>query len=195
MSELRRRMIQDMKLRGFTQATQESYLGSVRQVAKYYMRSPDRLSEEELRDFFLWLVQERQASPSTVRQYLSGIKFLYEHTLRRDWPTLGLIRPVKRWVLSGVLSREEVGDLLGRVKIFKHRVALDLIYACGLRLLQATRLHVTDVDTQRMQILVRKGKGGKDTSRVPTRSSSTWPATSIASPSPTGVSSPWTSVP
>ncbi len=162
MTQLRRRMTQDMKLRGFSEKTQASYLGAVRQVAKYYMRSPDRLSEEELRGFFLWLVQERQTSPSTVRQYLCGIKFLYEHTLRRDWPTLSLVRPARRRALPVVLSREEVGDLLGRVKIFKHRVALNLIYACGLRLLEGTRLHVTDVDSQRMQILVRNGKGGKD---------------------------------
>ena len=143
MTELRRRMIEDMKLHGFSERTRASYLATVRQLAKHYMRSPDPLSEEELRIFFLHLVQERKASPSTVRQYLSGIKFLYERTLGRDWPTLPLLRPAKRRTLPVILSREEVWDLLGRVETFKHRVALNLIYSCGLRLLEATHLRLT----------------------------------------------------
>jgi site-specific recombinase XerD len=155
-------MIEDMKLHGFSERTQASYLATVRQLAKHYMRSPDQLSEEDLRIFFLHLVQERKASPSTVRQYLSGIKFFYESTLGREWPTLSLVRPAKRRTLPVILSREEVWDLLGRVETFKHRVALNLIYSCGLRLLDATHLRLTDVDAERMQVWIRHGKGGKD---------------------------------
>jgi len=162
MTELRRRMIEDMKLHGFSARTQASYLAVVRQLAKYYMRSPDELSEDELRQFFLWLVQERNASPSTVRQYLSGIKFFYESTLRRDWYTLDLVRPAKRKTLPVVLSQQEVQHLLSLVDNPKHRMALSLIYACGLRLLEATHLKLADIDVQRMQIWVRNGKGGKD---------------------------------
>jgi integrase/recombinase XerD len=162
MTKLRDRMIEDMKLRGFSEKTRESYLAAVRQLAKRYMRSPDLLSEEELRAFFLHLVQERKASPSTVRQYLCGIKFFYERTLHRDWPTLSLVRPAKRRALPVILSREEVRDLLDRVRTYKHRVALTLIYSCGLRLLEATHLLLTDVDSQRMQLWIRNGKGGKD---------------------------------
>jgi len=152
-------MIKDMKLRGFSQRTQGAYVSVVRQLAKRYMRSPDPLSEEELRIFFLHLVQERKASPSRVRQYLSGIKFFYERTPGRDWPTLSLVRPAKRRTLPVILSREEVWDLLGRVETFKHRVALNLIYSCGLRLLEATHLRLTDVDGERMQLWIRHGKG------------------------------------
>ena len=162
MTELRRRMIEDMQLAGFSPRTQQSYVGGVRQLAKYYRRSPDQLSEEEIRQFFLWLSTEKKAAVSTFRQYLSGIKFFYENTLRREWPTLDLIRPAKRRSLPAILTREEVWDLLGRVETLKYRVALELIYSCGLRLLEATHLRLTDVDAERMQVWIRHGKGGKD---------------------------------
>jgi site-specific recombinase XerD len=159
-------MIEDMKLHGFSEQTQECYVGAVRQLAKYYMRAPDQLTEEEIRAFFLWLTTEKQASPCTVRQYLSGIRFLYESTLRRDWPVLDLVRPAKRKKLPVVLSRQEVHQVLREVEHPRYRMAFRLIYACGLRLLEATHLTVGDIDRDRRLLWVRHGKGNKDR-RIP----------------------------
>ena len=89
---LRQRMIEDMQLRGLSEKTQETYLRTVRQLAEYYGKSPEHIEEEELRQYFLYLGNEKQVSPSTFTQALCGIKFFYVHTLRQEWSTLDLIR-------------------------------------------------------------------------------------------------------
>ena len=162
MTELRRRMIEDLALAGYSPKTQRSYLDAVRKLAKYYMRSPDRLSEEEVRQFFLYLINRRKAAKSTVTIYLCGIKFFFEKTLGRLWPVFDLVRPKRSKKLPVVLSREEVRAVL---KLIKHpviRMALTAMYACGLRISEAVRLTVRDIDGDRKQLWVRCGKGGKD---------------------------------
>ena len=113
MTDLRRRMIEDMQLHGLSPATQGCYAGAVRSLALHYGRSPDQLSEHDIRQYFLYLVRERNASESTIRVHRYGIKFFFEKTLKRDWPVLELIRPAKREKLPVVLGVEEVGRLLG----------------------------------------------------------------------------------
>lgn len=108
MSALRQRMIEDMQLRGLSEWTQESYIRAVRQLAEYYGKSPDQLSEEELRQYFLYQKNEKQASRNTCTVALCGIKFFYEHSLQRAWPTLSFMRPPRGHKLPVVLSREEV---------------------------------------------------------------------------------------
>jgi integrase/recombinase XerD len=164
MTELRRRMMEDLALAGYSPKTQKSYLDSVRALAKYYMRSPDQLSEEEVRRFFLYLINGRKAAKSTVTIHLCGIKFFYEKTLGRVWPVFDLVRPRRSKKLPVVLSREEVRAVL---KLLKHpvvRMALTVMYACGLRISEAARLKVKDIDADRKQLWVRFGKGGKDRS-------------------------------
>jgi integrase len=104
------------------------------------------------------------ASPSTVRQYLCGIQFFYESTLRRDGYTLDLVRPAKRKTLPLVLSQQEVNELLRLVDNPRCRMALKLIYACGLGLKGALHVKVADLDAERGLLWVRQGKGGKDRS-------------------------------
>jgi len=162
MSELRKRMIHDMQLRGFAEKTQEAYVGAVKGLAKFYRRSPDQLSEEEVRNFFLHLVNERQASRSTVTIYLCGIKFFYERTLGRKWLTFGLVRPRKRAKLPVILALEQVRHILSLVKNPVARMALRTICSCGLRLSEGIHLQVADIDSKRMVVWVRDGKGGKD---------------------------------
>jgi integrase/recombinase XerD len=164
MTELRRRMTEDLQLAGFTPKTQKSYLGAVRGLAKYYMRSPDLLTEEEVRQFFLHLINERKSARSTVTIYLSGIKFFYETTLKREWKVFGLVRPAPTKRLPVVLSREEVSTILGLIKKPMIRMALTTIYACGLRVSEAARLRVKDIDSGRKLLWVRDGKGRKDRS-------------------------------
>lgn len=162
MTELRRRMIQDMELRGFSPKTRKAYLGAVQGLARFYRRSPDQLSEEEIRQFFLHLVNVRHAARSTVTVYLCGIKFLYEKTLGRNLPVLGLVRPRKRVKRPIILSITEVKELLNRVRHPLCRMTLTLIYSCGLRVSEGVHLKVSDIDGQRMLVRVENGKGGKD---------------------------------
>ena len=162
MSRLRQRMIEDMQLRGFSTKTQEAYLRVVRQLAEHFGRSPQEITEEDLRQYFLYLKNEKKAARSTCTQALCGIKFLYEHTLKREWSTFDLVRPAKEKKLPVVLSQEEVCRVLSCLRSFRHYVCLSTIYSCGLRLGEGIRLQVPDVDGDRMMIHVHCGKGGKD---------------------------------
>ena len=164
MTDLRRRMIADLQLAGYSEKTQQSYLMAVRGLAKYYRRSPDELSEEEVRAFFLHLINERKSAPSTVRIYLYGIKFFFTKTLQRQWAFLDVVRPAKRKRLPVVLSQTEVRTILGYLRNPVVAMALRLIYLCGLRVSEATRLTLADVDWERRLVWVRGGKGGKDRS-------------------------------
>ena len=162
MTKLRQRMIEDMQLRGLAEKTQESYLRVVRQLAEYYRKTPDQISEEELRQYFLYLKNVRRVSHSSCTVALCGIKFFYERTLRREWPTLELVRSPREKKLPVVLSVAEVGRILGCVSRMKYRVCLGTLYSCGLRLKEGLHLQIPDIDRDRLQIHVRHGKGGKD---------------------------------
>jgi integrase/recombinase XerD len=103
---------------------------------------PDRISEEELRQYFLYLSQVKKVSPSTFQIALSAIKFFFEYTLQRQWATLELVKPIREKKLPVVLSVEEVGRVLARVHRARYRVCLSAIYACGLRLQEGIHLQV-----------------------------------------------------
>jgi site-specific recombinase XerD len=155
-------MLEDLRLRGFSPKTQEAYLGAVRQLAAYYHKPPDQIGEEELRQYFLYLTQVKRVSPSTCTIALTGIKFFYQHTLHRDWPTLELIRPLREKKLPAVLSIPEVQSVLNCLHTPRYRVCLSTIYACGLRLQEGVGLQVGDIDSGRHLLHVRGGKGNKD---------------------------------
>lgn len=161
MTPLRQRMIEDMQLRGLSARTQECYVAAVRQLAAHHHRSPDQLSEEDLRQYFLYLTQEKKVARATATIALCGIKFLFEHTLKRDWTTLRFVRPARERKLPVVLSREEVRRILAAVRIPVYRICLTTIYACGLRLLEGAHLQVSDVDGGRMVLHIH-GKGKID---------------------------------
>jgi site-specific recombinase XerD len=154
-------MIQDMQLRGFSARTQECYAAAVRQLAEHHHSSPDQLTEEHLRQYFLYLANQKKVARATATIALCGIKFFYEQTLQRQWPTLRLIRPPHEKKLPVVLSREEVRRILAQVRIPVYRACLSTLYACGLRLLEGARLQVPDVDSARMMLHIH-GKGKKD---------------------------------
>lgn len=162
MTELRRRMMQDLALAGYSPKTQKAYLDAVRALAKHYMRSPDQLSEDEVRGFFLHLITVKKAAKSTVTIHLCGIKFFFEKTLGRQWPVFELVRPRRSKKLPVVLSREEVRAVLKLVRHPMARMALTTMYACGLRISEVARLTIGDIDADRKQLWVRFGKGSKD---------------------------------
>jgi integrase/recombinase XerD len=161
MTTLRRRMLEDLQLRGLAPKTQQCSVAAVRQLAHYYRRPPDQLSDEELRQSFLSLRNEKNVAESTFRIHLYGIRFFYERTLTRPWPVFDLGRPRHPQTLPVVLSPQEGRDLLARVKNPPAQMCLRLIYACGLRLTEGTQLQVSDIDAQRMLGQVRCGTGGK----------------------------------
>lgn len=164
MTELRRRMMEDLQLAGYSPKTQKSYVDAVRNLAKYYMRSPDVLTEDDIRRFFLHIITVRKAAKSTVTIHLCGIKFFYEKTLGRKWFVFDMVRPSPTKKLPVVLSREEVRAILQRVRMPVVKMALTVIYACGLRNAEGVKLRIGDIDTGRKLLWVRCGKGWKDRS-------------------------------
>lgn len=162
MSALRQKMIEDMQLKGLAVRTQEAYVNAVLQLSRRFKKSPDCIDEEELREYFLYLKNEKQVADSTFSIALCGIKFFYEQTLKKEWHTLQLVRPDRKKKLPVVFSREEVKRVLSCAHRFQYQVCLHTIYACGLRLLEGTRLGVKDIDSDRKMLHVVQGKGGKD---------------------------------
>ena len=162
MSELRKRMIECLQLGGLSERTQESYVRAVRQLAEHYHKSPDLISEEELRQYFLHLKNVKHYSRNTMTIAICGIRFCYKQTLNRNWNIFGIVRPAPEKKLPVILSRAEVRQILAAVRLPHYRVCLATIYSCGLRLQEGTNLHVADIDSARMMIHVRHGKGAKD---------------------------------
>ena len=162
MTCLKQRMIEDLQLRGLSPRTQDAYVRVVRQLAEHYDKPPDEITEEELRQYFLYLTNGKGVSASAFRGALCGIKFFYQYTLKREWPTLDLVRPAKEKKLPVVLSVEEVHQVLGCVRRRHYRVCLTTIYSCGLRLQEGVHLQVADIDSARMLVHVHRGKGAKD---------------------------------
>jgi integrase/recombinase XerD len=162
MSPLRQRMLNDMQLRGLAPKTQAVYVFAVQQFATHYGKSPEQITEEEVRDYFLYLINEKHVAPSTVSIALSAIKFLFFHSLQRPWPTFELIRPPQRRPLPAVLSVDEVHRVLATLRLPRYHACLTTIYAAGLRLGEGVNLRVAQIDSARMVIHVQAGKGGKD---------------------------------
>ena len=161
MTPLRHRMIQDLQLRGYADRTIEAYVHAVAQLAKFYHASPDGLTEEQIREYLLYLSTVKKVARATHTIALCGIKFFYQQTLRRDWTVLDVARPKGEKKLPVVLSRDEVWRILDQVRIAVYRVCLTTIYACGLRLMEGARLQVPDIDGERTLLHIH-GKGGKD---------------------------------
>jgi integrase/recombinase XerD len=162
MGAIRDRMLAEMELRGMAAATKKSYLTCCRLFVAHFMKSPEQLQMEDVRTFLLYLTRERKIGPSTVHVYLSAIEFLYRHVLRRPEVIDDIPFPRVPQKLPDVLSREEVMQLLGAVRSLKLRTILTTAYAAGLRISEALRLRIEDVDSTRMVLHIRGAKQGKD---------------------------------
>lgn len=162
MSELRKRMIECLQLRGLAERTQEAYTRAVRQLAAHYHKSPDQISEAELRQYFLYLKNVKHYSRNTMTIAICGIRFFYEQTLQRNWAIFGIVRPAPEKKLPVILSLAEVRQILACIRRPRYKVCLTTIYSCGLRLQEGTHLQVADIDSARLMIHVRHGKGAKD---------------------------------
>ena len=124
MTPLRHRMIEDLKLRGYSDSTQTLYVTAVRQLCAHFDKSPGKITEEELRDYFLYGKNVKKWARSTSTVALCGIKFFYENTIQRPWPTLLFIRPGHEKKLPVVLSRDEVREILSNIELLRYRACL-----------------------------------------------------------------------
>jgi integrase/recombinase XerD len=156
------RMLQDLQLRGMAKATQDNYLRAVRKISEHYNKLPDQITENEIREYFLYLKNVRKYGRSASTLAMCGIKFFYTYTLQREWPTLTLVRAPHEHKLPVVLSQQQVQQILCSIRMFRHRACLTTIYGCGLRLSEATHIQVGDIDSYHMVLHVKHGKGGKD---------------------------------
>lgn len=162
MTSLRQRMIEDLHLRGYSERTVEAYVSAVARLAQYHHTAPDHLSEDQLREYLLHLTRVRKLARPSLTVALCGMRFFYERTLGRHWTILDVARPKRDKKLPVVLSREEVWRVLGAVRTPAYRACLTTIYACGLRLMEGTQLHVPHVDGTRRLLHIHHGKGGVD---------------------------------
>jgi len=162
MSALRKKMREDLRLAGMSESTQREYIRAVRQLSEHYDKSPADITEEEIRKYFLYVMEVKKWKRPTCTIAICGIKFFWEHTLRRDWTTIGLVRPAREKKVPVILTREEVSSILQEVKLLRYRVCLETIYSCGLRLGEGVGLQVGDVDSARMMLHIRGAKGGKE---------------------------------
>jgi integrase/recombinase XerD len=162
MTPLRQRMIEDMQLRFLSAGTQRAYLHYITGLARFYQTSPDHLSLEELREYQLYMINERQYSAESVNHFVAAAKFLYNVTLETPWPEDALPRCRVPHQLPVVLSVAETSEFFPHVSTIRYRAALMTAYGAGLRVSDVVALQVGDIDSQRKLIRVRQSKGKKD---------------------------------
>jgi integrase/recombinase XerD len=162
MTELRRLMLQAMTVRGMAPRTQQSYVSAVRRLAKHYRRSPDSLTTAEVQSYLARMIEVEHLSWSTCSIAANAFRFLYHVTLGLSEIDFVVPRSRQPQRLPEILSLEEVSRLFAAAAHAKHRLLFETIYACGLRVSEATRLKVRDIDRDRMTVRIEQGKGRKD---------------------------------
>ncbi|OEF99176.1 hypothetical protein BHF71_09850 [Vulcanibacillus modesticaldus] len=151
-----------LELKGYSTKTRKSYLGHITRLTIHYQSHPIELSQEKIQKYLLHLINEEKKSNSYVNQAISAIKFLYQEVFNKSKPILNLPRPKKERKLPDILSKEEVLQILNSVNNEKHKAILYLVYSAGLRVSEVVRLRISDIDSKRMLIHIRQGKGKKD---------------------------------
>jgi integrase/recombinase XerD len=162
MTPLRRRMIEDMQLRNFAPGTITIYVNCVARFAQRFGTSPETLGPEHVRAFLLHLIQQRKVSWSYYNQHLQALRFLYHTTLGRDWVLQHIACPKRPRRLPVVLGPDELTRFFAAIGSLKYRALLMTAYAAGLRVAEVATLRVEDIDSGRMTLRIRQGKGRKD---------------------------------
>ncbi len=163
LTELPKGYLEILEQKRYAKSTIKTYTAYFRQFVDYFSgQSLDGISVEQINDYLLKLINKESMSPSQQNQYINAIKFYYEKVLGREKQYYKVERPKKESKLPDVLSKEEIASMIRVTKNLKHKSLIVLIYSCGLRRSEAINLKLTDIDSQRMLIKIRGGKGKKD---------------------------------
>ncbi len=162
MTHLRQRMLEELQRRNYSNSTVRSYIYAIEDFAKYFHRSPERLGPEHIRRYQAYLFRERKLSAGTIEGRTAALRFLFVKTLRRPYLLDYIPFPKRPRRLPTILDQQEVARLIDSASNLMHRTMLMMLYATGLRRAEMCHLKVSDIDSNRMVIHVRQGKGGHD---------------------------------
>ena len=162
MTHLRKMMLEELQRRNYTQSTTRAYLRAIDDLARHFHRPPDQLGPEQIREYVAHLFRDRKLTDNTVNQRVGALRFFFIKTLRKVWSVEETPYPKKRFHLPVILSPDEVGRLIESALIPFHRAILVTLYATGVRRAELAKLKLADIDSQRMVVHVRGGKGRKD---------------------------------
>src|SRR5262245_12700490 len=155
-------MLEELQRRNYAPNTIKAYVRIIQEFAEYFHRSPDKLGPQHLRQYQAYLFQARKLEAGTVQQAVAALRFFYVKTLKRRYLLDDIPRPKRGRKLPVILSPEEVAQLIGAASNLFHRTMLMTLYSTGVRRAELCRLHVSDIDSQRMVVHIRHGKGGHD---------------------------------
>lgn len=162
MSPLRKKMLEDLRIRNYSHKTIDIYIRCVAQFARHFGKSPDMLGPDDIRAYQVYLVESKKSSWSAFNQTVCALRFFYQVTLGREWIVEHIPFPRQEKRLPVVLSVRELRTLFRSVDSPKHRMVLMTMYACGLRVSEAVGLCLSDIDSERKLVRVRQGKGKRD---------------------------------
>ena len=163
MTELQQQMLEELQRRNYSASTIRGYILAVKQFAKYFGKPPDRLGATHVKRFQWYLLQERKLDPGTVEMRMSALRFFFKKMLkRRDMHFDDIPFPKTPRKLPTVLSPEEVGRMIDGTTNLMHRTLLMVLYGTGVRRTELSLLKVADIDSKRMVIHIRQGKGSRD---------------------------------
>jgi integrase/recombinase XerD len=162
MKPLREQFIQQLQLKGYSPRTINTYVDCLLSLAKYYNTSPDLLTTDQIRDYFLYCLNVKELSKSWMNQTICALKILFVEILKREWNRLDIPRPRREKKLPLVLSKQEVQKILNAHTNVKHRALLMITYSAGLRVSETRHLKISDIDSSRMLLRIEQAKGHKD---------------------------------
>lgn len=155
-------MSRDLQLLGRAKRTHDGYLREIRKLACYFSQSPDQLTQQQIGDYLLHLINDREFAPGSLKVTYSALKFFYTTTCRRDWDVLKKLKVPKQKTLPTVLTIGEVHQLIAATRLHHNAALLWTLYSLGLRLEEGLNLEISDIDSQRATVHVHRGKGAKD---------------------------------
>jgi integrase/recombinase XerD len=161
-THVRKIMLEELERRNYSQSTVRAYVSTITDLARYFKRPPDQLDPENIREYQAYLFRERKLDANTVNQRTGALRFFFNITLKKNWPMAETPYPRKVFRLPKVLSQAEVAQLIDSAATIFDRTIVMTLYATGLRRAELAALKISDVDSERMVIHVRGGKGRKD---------------------------------
>src|SRR5258708_4023124 len=162
MTHLRKMMLEELERRNYAQTTIDVYIRTIEDFARYFRRPPDQFTPEHIREYQAYLFRERKLAASTVTQRLAALRFFYTRTIKKAWSVADTPYPKKARHLPSILSPEEVAHLIDSSQTRFHRIVLMTLYGTGVRRAELTHLQIPDIDSRRMVIHIRGGKGRQD---------------------------------